>query len=256
MSDELQLRDLIRALWRQKWWLMLVTLLVMGATAAISLKLPKVYRATALLVPPEVDQLWPTPDGLKTRFGAAALGGAIRPSTTATDIITGMLKSRRIALVLIDRFDLRNVYSKEKLIELPPMPWQEKAGEPVLMEVLESLRDRTDIRVTKEGLLSISVEDRDPKRAAAMVQCYLDELGRVNMELQTTYNQYLARVLDPPIIPDKKAKPRVTLNTVIAGAATVFLWMTVLFCRLNLDEQRAPAPAATVDAPPRATAAT
>src|SRR4051812_33927692 len=94
-EDELRLGDLMRALWRRKWWIALTTILAMGATAAISLSLPKVYRSTAVLVPPEVDQAWPTPDGLKTRFGAAAVGTAVRPSTTATDIIVGMLQTRR-----------------------------------------------------------------------------------------------------------------------------------------------------------------
>ena len=68
-------------------------------------------------------------------------------------------------------------------------------------DLLKTLADRMEIRADKEGLLSISIEDKDPKRAAAMVQFALDELSRVNMELQTTYNQYLARVLDPKLQP-------------------------------------------------------
>ncbi|MBI5396330.1 MAG: hypothetical protein HZA91_13625, partial [Verrucomicrobia bacterium] len=91
MAEGIELGDFIRALWRQKWWLLLATMAVMAATAWMSLKLPKTYRATATLVPPEVDQAWPTPEGLKTRFGAATVGGAIKPSTTATDIIMGIL---------------------------------------------------------------------------------------------------------------------------------------------------------------------
>ncbi|MFA5190572.1 MAG: Wzz/FepE/Etk N-terminal domain-containing protein [Verrucomicrobiia bacterium] len=241
MEEDIQLRDLIRALWRQKWWMMIVVLLVVTATVAVSLQMPKIYRATATLVSPEVDQAWPTPDGLKTRFGAAAVGGAIRPNTTATDVIMGLLSSRRLALAVIEKFDLMRVYWDERLIKLPPMPWQEKHEGPLLSDIVEELQDRTDIRVTAQGILSISVEDREPKRAAAMVQCYLDELERMNMELQTTYNQYLARVVDRPLVPDRKCKPRIGLNTLIAGVATIFLWVVAAFCRLNLAAPAVPA---------------
>lgn len=234
MEEDIQLRDLIRVLWRQKWWMTVVMLLAMSATVAVSLQLPKVYRATAMLVSPEVDQAWPTPDGLKTRFGAAAVGGAIRPNTTATDVIVGLLGSQRLALAVIEKFDLMRVYWNERLIKLPRMPWQEPHEGPLLSDTVEELQKRTDIRVTTQGMLSISVEDQDPKRAAAIVQCYLDELERMNMELQTTYNQYLARVVDRPLVPDQKCKPRVGLNTLIAGVVTMFLWVFVAFCRLNI----------------------
>lgn len=234
MEEEIQLRDLIRALWRQKWWLMIVMLLTMSSTLAVSLQMPKIYRSTAMLVSPEVDQAWPTPDGLKTRFGAAAVGGAIRPNTTATDVIVGLLGSQRIAIAVIEKFGLLRLYWEERTLKLPPMPWQERRENPLLSDTIEELQRRTDIRVTAQGMISISVEDRDPKRAAAMVQCYLDELERMNMELQTTYNQYLARVVDRPLAPDQKCKPRAGLNTLIAGVATAFLWVFVAFCRLNI----------------------
>jgi uncharacterized protein involved in exopolysaccharide biosynthesis len=245
MQDEIQLRDLVRALWRLKWWVILTTLLVMSATAAVSFVSPKVYRATALLVPPEVDQEWPTADGMKTRFGAAALGAAIRPSTTASDIIIGILKSRRAAMAVIEKFELRRAYPNEpSLFKLPKMPWQEAGDDgSLLSDIIKELQARTEVRTTKEGLLSISVEDSSPKRAAEMVQCYLDELSRVNTELRTTYDQYLARVLDPPIPPDKKYKPRVMINTLVSGVAAGFLWLVITCSRLSLAatvEPRAP----------------
>ena len=235
-DDALELGDVIRAVWQAKWRIMLTTLVVMAGTAGISLAMPKVYRASAVLVPPEVDQAWPTIDGLKTRFGAAAVGGAIKPSTSATDVITGILKSRRVSLALIEKFNLRTVYQEERaLIKLPPISLGEKGGGgPVLTDILKTVENRMEIRATKEGLLSISIEDQDPGRAAEMVQFCLDELGRVNMELQTTYNQYLARILDPPMTPDKKYKPRVMINTLVSGVAMGFLWMLFIVCRLSL----------------------
>ncbi len=240
VDEEIALRDLVRALWRQKWWIMLVTLLAMAVTAVVSLQMPKIYRATATLVPPEVDQVWPTPDGMKTRFSAASTGSALRPNTTATDVIVGLLKSRRVAEAVIEKFDLKQRYPTEpSLIKLPQLPWDKEGNGALMSDILKKLERRTDVRVTKEGMISISVDDQDPQRAADMVQCYLDELSRMNMELQTTYNQYLSRVVDPPVAPDKKYRPWTSLNMLIAGAAVVFVWMVVVFCRLNLTESDA-----------------
>ena len=252
MDDEVRLRDLIRAMWRVKWHIVWTTLLVMAGTAAVSLQMPKVYRASAALVPPEVDVEWPTADGMKTRFGAAALGGAIRPNNTATDIIVGILKSRRVALKVIDQFKLAELYEAESLIKLPKLPWQEAGGGSKLTDILDELGNRTDVKVTKDGLLTISVDDHSPQRAAAMVQCYLDELNRVNVDLQTTYNLYLARVLDPPMVPDKKVKPRTALNTLISGAAMGFLWTLMMLLRLTLSLTDTPEPADTATAHPEA----
>jgi uncharacterized protein involved in exopolysaccharide biosynthesis len=254
MEEDIQLRDLVRALWRQKWWIMLLTALVMSATAAVSLSLPKVYRATATLVPPEVEQAWPTPDGLKTRFGATTIGGAIRPGTTATDIVMGILRSRRVALAVIQKFELQRVYPAETGLKLPPMPWKLPGeGKATLSDILEKLSDRTDIRVTKEGLLSVSVQDYSPQRAADLVQCYLDELARANADLLTTYNQYVARVLDPPMVPDRKYSPRVMLNTVIGGACMVFVWVGCSILHLILkgtSRSGRPQPALATGGPP------
>jgi uncharacterized protein involved in exopolysaccharide biosynthesis len=230
---------------------MVVTLVVMAATAAVSLQMPKIYRATATLVPPEIDQAWPTPEGLKTRFGAAAVGGAIKPSTTATDVIMGILRSRRLALAVIEKFDLKRAYPAEKsFFKLPTMPWQTADGKgSTVTDILETLANRTEVRVTKEGLLSVSVQDPDPKRAAAMVQCYLDELAKANADLMTTYNQYLARVLDPPMVPDKKYRPRVLFNTALSGVCTVFIWVAACILRLILKETGQPATAGNNSAP-------
>ena len=249
MDDEVRLRDMIRAMWKVKWRIMFTTLVVMVITAGVSLMMPKIYRASATLVPPEVDVEWPTADGMKTRFGAAALGGAIRPNNTATDIIAGILKSRRVALAVIDRFKLTELYPAEALIKLPKMPWQETGAGSKLVDILEELTDRTEVKVTKDGLLTISVDDHSPQRASDMVQCYLDELNKVNMDLQTTYNVYLARVLDPPIPPDKKVKPRTALNTLISGVAMGFVWTLFTLLRLTLSLPDATKPADALAAP-------
>lgn len=237
MPDEMGPQDFIRVLWRLKWWLILWTGLVMAVTLAALLQMPKTYRANAILVPPEVDQVWPTPDGLKTRFGAAAVGGAIKPGTSATDIVQGMLKSRRMAEAVIAKFDLANVYPGEKTFELPSWLRGDSLMGPLRSEIIETLRGRMEVRVTENGLLSLSVEDRDPKRAAEMVRFCLEELDRINLSLQTTYHQYMARVLDPPAVPDKPFKPRLIRDTALSGACAAFVWVACVVLWLCVREK-------------------
>lgn len=235
--DEVEPQDFVRAMWRLKWWLILSIGLVMAVTLAVLLQMPKTYRANATLVPPEVDQTWPTPDGLKTRFGAAAVGGAIKPGTSATDIVQGMLKSRRMAEAVIAKFDLANVYPAEKTLELPSWLRRDNLTGPLRSEIIETLRGRMEVRVTENGLLSVSVEDRDPKRAAEMVRFCLEELDRINLSLQTTYHQYMARVLDPPAVPDKPHKPRLIRDTALGGAGAAFVWVAGVVLWLCVREK-------------------
>jgi uncharacterized protein involved in exopolysaccharide biosynthesis len=71
---------------------------------------------------------------------------------------------------LVDRFDLKKVYS-EKLE----------------FEARKKLADRTTIAEDhKSGILTISVWDRDPNRAAALAAAYVEELNQLVTDLSTS----------------------------------------------------------------------
>jgi uncharacterized protein involved in exopolysaccharide biosynthesis len=82
------------------------------------------------------------------------------------DLFIGMLHSRTIQDRLIDKFDLRKVYRVKRY-----------------QDARKKLENRSYIVGEKEGLISISVEDHDPSRAAAMANAYVDELHDLNAEL-------------------------------------------------------------------------
>ncbi len=77
-----------------------------------------------------------------------------------------MLHSRTIQDRLIDKFDLRKVYRVKRY-----------------QDARKKLDARSYIVAEKEGLISISVDDHDPSRAAAMANAYVDELHNLNSEL-------------------------------------------------------------------------
>ena len=52
-SEGLDLRDVFRAVWSHRTRVIAITVLAMAATLGITFVLPKWYRATAVILPPE-----------------------------------------------------------------------------------------------------------------------------------------------------------------------------------------------------------
>lgn len=52
VSDEIDLRELVIALWHGKWWIFSTTFIATCLTVAFALWSPNIYRAEALLTPP------------------------------------------------------------------------------------------------------------------------------------------------------------------------------------------------------------
>src|SRR5208283_5113431 len=85
------------------------------------------------------------------------------------DLFVALLGSRTIADHLIDRFDLRRLYSVKQY-----------------REARKTLESRSKIVAGDEGLISISVTDRDPRRAADIANAYVDELHQLSGNLAIT----------------------------------------------------------------------
>lgn len=98
---------------------------------------------------------------------AGQLLGGMKSSTAE---FSGILQSRTAEDNLIDRFDLRKVYWVSKWVDA--------------RKILER---RTNVSEDhKSGILTIDVTDRDPKRAAALAQGYVDELNTLVAQLSTS----------------------------------------------------------------------
>jgi tyrosine-protein kinase Etk/Wzc len=83
---------------------------------------------------------------------------------SSADLYVGILKSRSVADRLVHEFSLKDVYKKK-----------------YLEDTYKALSGNTSIDVSRQTqVISVSVEDRDPKRAADMANAYLDALDRIN----------------------------------------------------------------------------
>jgi tyrosine-protein kinase Etk/Wzc len=99
----------------------------------------------------------------------AALAGQGLGLRNPSDIYVSMLRSRTVTDNLVDRFSLMKVY-KAKL----------------RVEAERRLEGSTMIIAGKEGVISVTVEDRDPRRAADVANGYIDELEKLTKTLAVT----------------------------------------------------------------------
>lgn len=164
-SNDINLLDLLVVLARHKR-LVIGTPIVTGTLAIIaSLLMTPIYTSTAKIMPPQQQQ----GSGLAAAMlgqlgGLAGAASGIAGLKNPNDLYVGMLESRTIADNLIARFKLK-----------------ERFDVPTMDDARLSLDKVSDIASgKKDGLISISVSDKDPKFAAELANAYVDELMKLN----------------------------------------------------------------------------
>lgn len=161
-------------LWRQRAFLVRVTNLGALVTLLISLLVPNRYQSSTRLMSPDLhgstSELLITGLLSKAGNGLAGLGANLLGIDNSGAVFIGVLRSRSVASNLVNRFDLKKVYRDRR---------EEDAR--------QDLEERTDISDDrKSGIITISVEDHDPRRAAAMATAYVDELNHLLVEVNTS----------------------------------------------------------------------
>ncbi|MDI6784419.1 MAG: Wzz/FepE/Etk N-terminal domain-containing protein, partial [bacterium] len=144
------------------FWVIAVILSVI-----ISLLLPKIYSATATIAPPNPGSDSASILGsLGISGGMGNLAAMMLGIPSSSDFYIDGLKSRTVADAVIDRFNLMQVYQEKYRID-----------------AIASLANRTEIVKTKGEMISITVEDKDPKRAADIANAYVAELDKLTRQL-------------------------------------------------------------------------
>jgi len=148
------------------WNFVIVTVLA----AVVSMFLPKYFKSTALLLPPqESQQAFGFSDVLSsipvTRFQLGTRGSPV-------DLAIGTLKSETVAVTMIDQFNLVDVYGVQNRDQAKAI-----------------LKRSTEVSLSKEGLIEIAIVDRDPVRASSMANTYIALLDSVKQAM----NQYKAK---------------------------------------------------------------
>ncbi len=162
--------DLYEVLTRHRRFLVRFIILCTVLAAVVAAFLPKWYKSTASVFPAEKADLFGGMDGISSiarSFSPARALTSLGGNPEAERYIA-ILKSGAVTSEIIRRFDLIKVYD----ISTYPM---EKAA--------KELASNTDFSVEPEGNITITVFDRDPERAAAMANAFVELLNKTNSEL-------------------------------------------------------------------------
>ncbi len=158
----LDLLDVLLIFARRKWLLFFFAL-AGGVTILVwSLLQPKMYRADAVILTPQEQASSSALMGQMSILSALSGGGAKSPS----DIYVGLLQSRSVGEKLVRDFHLQDVYHASNVSGAQGV-----------------LASRTTIAADKDGLIKVTVSDRDPNRAKDLANAYSQGLYTLNSRL-------------------------------------------------------------------------
>ncbi len=165
--EEVHLLDYVLVLLKRKKLIAAITCAISLLSIIYVLVIPPIYEGTARILPPSKGG---ASMGLLSQLSSIAGMASALPGMpgTPSDLYVGMLTdSRTIADAMIDRFKLMEVYDKDNRVDTRN----------ALSKRLRAMSDR------KSGIITITVEDEDPKRAADMANAFVEELAKINNTL-------------------------------------------------------------------------
>lgn len=165
--DEVNLIDLSLIVLGHKKLVALVTFLSLALSLVIAYSLPAWYEATARILPP------PEQSSVIQDMASQSLLMRLFGGGSKNDTYVGILKSRTVGDSIIQAFDLKKVYGQERMDN-----------------TRNTLTRHTKVELPSDtGIISITVEDKDPERASRMANAYVDALDRVNRSVQVSSGQ-------------------------------------------------------------------
>ena len=164
--------ELVGLLVQKRWLLLLGPLLAAAVAVAISFAIPPMYTARTTFLPPQQPQSAAATAlaSLGALSGLVTGGGGVR---TPADQYVALMQSVTVADRLIDQFGLVAAYG-------------EKDRTDTRLELSERVRMSVG---KKDGLITIEVDDQDPKRAAALANSHIEELRRLASQMALTEAQ-------------------------------------------------------------------
>lgn len=153
-------------------WKRLIVWITGGAvvlSAIVSLLIPKIFKAEARILPPQQASSGAAAQ-LMTQLGGLGVSPGLVGMKTTNDLYIGLIKSRTVLDRMVDRFNLLDVYDV-------------KYREDARHELLRALKIQDD---KKSGIITLGVEDRDPKRSAEMTNAFIEELKRLTQSIAIT----------------------------------------------------------------------
>ena len=191
-SEELEIDvlEIMTLLLRGKKTILKCVFVAVALTAfVVYVILKPTYTAEATFLPPQ-SAPGSAMTQLASQLGSLGAVGALTGGLKSPgDVYVGILKSRTIAETLIKRFDLQKVYKTKRF-----------------SDTVKALKVRSTFAAgTKDTLITISVDDHDPKRAADLANGYLDALYQQNGRLALTEASQRRLFFEQQLVREKDA---------------------------------------------------
>jgi uncharacterized protein involved in exopolysaccharide biosynthesis len=175
----------LELLWAQRQFILRRVLAAILIFTVVAFMLPKHYAATTRLMPPgygvnsEMALALPALSehegggggaGVMGGGGVMGLASQLLGMNTSGELFVGVIQSRTVEDRVINRLGLMNVY------------WDK-----YLEDARKHLESNTNVSIgSRTGIISISVTDKKPDRAAAIAKAYVTELNQVLAQVNTS----------------------------------------------------------------------
>lgn len=168
-EEGMHLLELAAIVARQKLLVIGTTVLIGGGALLTSMLMTPVFQSTAKILPPQQQQSNGMAAMLGQLGGLAGAASSLSGIKSPNDMFIGLMESRSVADKLITRFKLQERYGT------------------TMQGARDNLANNTEINSgKKDGMISISVLDREPQFAADVANAYVEELAKMTQSMALT----------------------------------------------------------------------
>ncbi|BBN80369.1 LPS biosynthesis protein [Pseudoalteromonas sp. A25] len=228
-KNEVDLTEILAAIWRGKWLIMLIGGLFAVASVFYALSIPNTYRASVLLSPVDSSQGGML-SNLRSEFGGLAAVAGVNLGAGQADkssLALQVLQSRAFLYQFVEKRDLKPALlategwdmANNKLLYNPNMynvaesKWSRNVKapfdpEPGIQEVYDHIMSQNLVvsEEKKKGLVSISVTHYSPHLAKNIVEELVDEINNYmkaeDIEQANVKVEYLKQALADTTVAD------------------------------------------------------
>lgn len=172
-QEDLTFLDVLLIITQRKKLVGLVTAVCTVLALILAFALPQEYTATVIILPPQGNSsvssmLASQLSGMNSAMGGVA--GSMLGMKNINDMYVSMLKSRSVEDAVIQRYELQAEYKKK-----------------YLADTRKALEKHAQIDgSTKDGLIRLNFDDRNPNRAAEIANGYVDQFRTLSQHLAIT----------------------------------------------------------------------
>ena len=162
--------QLLTILVKKRRLIAVFTITVTILATALTFVLPRTFRASTTILPPESSSDISGLLGLTTgQIAQAVTNFALPVMATPSDLYASMIRSQRILGAVVDSMNLMEVYRSS-----------------TRLSAIANLKEDVSSLVEQDGIIRVEVDASDPDRAALIANLLVATLDQVNRSLQNT----------------------------------------------------------------------